>query len=407
MENISNPQYNIGLIGPINPQNFSEYIKTDIDIKSTNSSLAQVELLCSILLKNGHNVFVITEDNESINDFSYSGDQLHICVLGTKKYHLFKYFKLRFIVSHKIKKTLKRFPKVDLWHAQWSYEYAYAIRNIKQYKVCTIRDWAPFMFKLANSNESIRGLVKKITWIPKLYMNFVVLKNNNFKLIANSDYTCALLKEANKQQNPQTINNAISSNEILKLRDEPYDRFTIVAISASLDNALKNITSLIDAFLLLRKQKIEARLLLIGNYNQSREVYLKCEKFNLLSDVQFTGPLEHHELMSVLKKAHCLVHPSLEESFGNTLIEAMAKRIPVIGGEKSGAVPYVLKHGRCGQLCDINDPSEILQAILNVYHNIPEVSQMVDAATYAVIHEYSEPVLYDRHMDVYKSVLEG
>lgn len=405
MENISTPRYNIGLIGPINPLKFKKYIESDSDIKSINSSLAQIDLLCSTLLQNGHNVLVITEDKDSEIDYTYKGDHLQICIVGTKKMHLLKYIKLRFKVSRKIENMVKQFSFVDLWHAQWSYEYAYAIRNIKSPKVCTVRDWAPYMFKLTNSKQTFRGLIKKITWIPKLYMNSVVLENNNFKLIANSDYTCALLKGKYREQTPTTINNAISSNEILKFRDEPFADFTIVTISASLDNTLKNITSLIDAFLLLHKQDIKAKLVLIGNYDSNRELYLKCERMNLLEYIQFTGPLEHHELMCILKKAHCLVHPSVEESFGNTLIEAMSKRVPVIGGKYSGAVPYVLKHGECGQLCDIKNPVEISRAILNVYKKNPKISHMVDAATYIVTHEYSETVLYNKHIEVYRSII--
>lgn len=405
MENISTHRYNIGLIGPINPQKFKNYIESGLDIKSINSSLAQIDLLCSTLLQNGHNVFVITEDKDSEKDYIYKGDHLQICIIGTKKMHLLKYIKLRFIVSRKIERMVKLFPFADLWHAQWSYEYAYAIRRIKQPKVCTVRDWAPYMFALANSKETFRGLVKKITWIPKLYMNSVVLNNNNFKLIANSDYTCTLLKGKYRKQSPTTINNAISLNEILKFRDEPFADFTIIAISASLDNPLKNITSLIDALLLLHKQDIKAKLVLIGNYDPNREVYIKSKQMDILDYIQFTGPLEHHELMCILKKAHCLVHPSVEESFGNTLIEAMSKRIPVIGGKYSGAVPYVLKHGECGQLCDIKNPVEISRAILNVYKNNSMISQMVAAATDVVTQEYSETVLYNKHIEVYRSVL--
>ena len=58
-----------------------------------------------------------------------------------------------------------------------------------------------------------------------------------------------------------------------------------------------------------------------------------------------------------------LAHPSREESFGMTLIEAMSQRVPVIGGARAGAVPWVLGGGRAGLLTDAEDPRALARAM--------------------------------------------
>ena len=46
------------------------------------------------------------------------------------------------------------------------------------------------------------------------------------------------------------------------------------------------------------------------------------------------------------------------------LIEAIACGVPVIGGQRSGAVPWTLDQGRCGYLCDVRNPDALADAIV-------------------------------------------
>lgn len=79
-----------------------------------------------------------------------------------------------------------------------------------------------------------------------------------------------------------------------------------------------------------------------------------------LSAIHFHGPVAHVVLMRELEGMDLLLHPSLEESFGMVLIEAMALGVPVLAGEHSGAVPWVVQDARC--LCSVSDPRAIAVA---------------------------------------------
>jgi glycosyltransferase involved in cell wall biosynthesis len=60
------------------------------------------------------------------------------------------------------------------------------------------------------------------------------------------------------------------------------------------------------------------------------------------------------------------VHPTLEESFGSSILEAMSQRLPVIAGEDSGAVPWILDDGRVGMLVDVTSPESLCSGMERV-----------------------------------------
>jgi glycosyltransferase involved in cell wall biosynthesis len=85
---------------------------------------------------------------------------------------------------------------------------------------------------------------------------------------------------------------------------------------------------------------------------------------NLEDGVSFHGPIASQDLMEALRGMDVLLHPALEESFGMVVAEAMALGVPVIGGLRSGAVPWIV--GTDGILIDVTDPSSICAALLRI-----------------------------------------
>ena len=86
-----------------------------------------------------------------------------------------------------------------------------------------------------------------------------------------------------------------------------------------------------------------------------------------LNNVHFHGIVENKTILSALENATLLLHPSLEESFGVVLIEAMSYGIPVVGGIKSGAVPWVIANDQL--LVDVTKNNDISNKILEIFHD--------------------------------------
>ena len=121
-------------------------------------------------------------------------------------------------------------------------------------------------------------------------------------------------------------------------------RPTIVCISQA--GRLKNSATLFKAWEILKPKHPDWRLLVYGQ-----------------------GVATRAELDRVLREeADLLVSPSLEESFGMVFVEAMRFGVPCIGGEKSGAVSWVIGDG--GVVCDVTKPEKLAECIERVMGDI-------------------------------------
>lgn len=78
--------------------------------------------------------------------------------------------------------------------------------------------------------------------------------------------------------------------------------------------------------------------------------------------VDLVGRVPHDELARRYQAATVLVNPSLSESFGMSLIEAMACGTPVVAA-RVGGMPEILEHGATGLCVPANDAGELAAAI--------------------------------------------
>ena len=121
--------------------------------------------------------------------------------------------------------------------------------------------------------------------------------------------------------------------------------------------------------------------------------------------IDFVGHVGRPALASLVASAWCLVHPSLEESFGNTLVEGMLLGTPVIGGRASGAVPWVLDHGRAGTLVDVMSEAEVGEALIRHLSTGPvappaRVRELLET-------RYSRERIVQLHIDEYGKALSA
>lgn len=166
----------------------------------------------------------------------------------------------------------------------------------------------------------------------------------------------------------------------------------------------KNNTRLLKAFKIYLKTNKEAKLYLVGAYNKNHKTYKYWVANDLLKNVILLGFKDHDQIINLLDTASILVHPSLEESFGNTLLEGMARRIPVIGGKESGAVPYVLGLGKYGYLADVTDINNIVATIKKASNEVNN-EEIINNATAYLLNNLNEEVISLRHITLFKKIL--
>lgn len=104
-----------------------------------------------------------------------------------------------------------------------------------------------------------------------------------------------------------------------------------------------------------------------GNYLEFLKGRLSPE---VADRVHFTGFVPHSSLKDYFEEADILLNPSFGESFGRSLIEAMAWALPVIA-TKTGGMPEIVEDGRTGLLVESGDVSALTEAILRLLEDEP------------------------------------
>ena len=89
--------------------------------------------------------------------------------------------------------------------------------------------------------------------------------------------------------------------------------------------------------------------------------------------VDFVGTKTQAEIAQILSRSHMLLIPSRRESFGIPAIEALAAGVPVISTRCNG--PETFLTPACSELCEVNDPQGMADAIERMYHRLPELKE--------------------------------
>lgn len=383
----------IGIVTPFTPEFFTSSLKQE-DIYS--AALPSVQSLVHSFLKNGHFVRIFTFT--AINKV-YKAPNLEVYSIAAG----FKGFKgqiLGIVPTLRLTTLVKKhFSDLDVVHAQWSYETANAAmavcHNIPVFH--TIRDWAPFIY-----NFIPEGRDKKL-WALRKHMVKRVLRNKNVHTIANSIYTHDLIERYYGNDVP-IIPNSVSDQFLIQTERQTSNRCAILCVTTNFDRR-KNVDTLVKAFSSFLKQKPNSELTIITKCSEEQTI-ADWRAAGLLRNVNIKTNVPHSELIKYYDAASFFVTPSKEETFGNTVLESLSRQVPVIGGENSGAIPWVLGYGRFGYLCDVNKPNSLLQSMLYVSRHSSEAKQKTYDGFMHVKEEFSEQAIYKKHIDLYQKYVK-
>jgi glycosyltransferase involved in cell wall biosynthesis len=130
----------------------------------------------------------------------------------------------------------------------------------------------------------------------------------------------------------------------------------------------KNVDIALDAFAEFRRNTCpEAVFVIAGDGPSAESLKERCRREGI--DARFIGFTALPDLQKWYASADLFLFPSVTETFGNVVLEAMACGTPVICADKGGVTDTV-SHGVTGMLCDSTDSHSFAEAMELLYNNV-------------------------------------
>lgn len=163
----------------------------------------------------------------------------------------------------------------------------------------------------------------------------------------------------------------------------------------------KNLDFLLRAFARIAPQRPQARLLMAGEGTHKRELQHMAQKLGLGERVLFPGSIPHGEVPHYAAVADLFVFPSLTDTQGLVLIEAMAAGIPAVAIEAPGSTDVLAEGG--GVLVPPREEM-FAEAMLGLLIDNSRRRAMGEQAA-RVAQNYSLPTVTERLLQVYEAAI--
>ena len=163
---------------------------------------------------------------------------------------------------------------------------------------------------------------------------------------------------------------------------------------------------LIEACKSLRETKpdVEFKLIIVGDGPERSRLEAAVESFGCKDCVVFTGQVD--EVQPFYAIADVFALPSHTEGSPNVLLEAMAKKLPIVATEVGG-VPEMLANNESALLVPPNDPPSLATAISSLL-TYKVLAQRLATSADTLVDTQFDPRTHARSLaKLYREVIEG
>ncbi len=167
----------------------------------------------------------------------------------------------------------------------------------------------------------------------------------------------------------------------------------------------KGIEELVDAFIQLKKNHPEIKLLLVGPYEQELDPISE----NTISRIEIDPNIVHedfqHDVRPYLAVSNALTFPSYREGFPNVPMQAGCFNLPLIVTDINGC-NEIVEHGKNGLIIPVKDSAALSDAMLTLLADKLLYSTLEKNARQMIVGRYDQKKLWNLLLDEYQSQLK-
>jgi glycosyltransferase involved in cell wall biosynthesis len=160
------------------------------------------------------------------------------------------------------------------------------------------------------------------------------------------------------------------------------DIFLVTSSRLARKNAVDDIISA------LQNLPKNISLIVIGKGEEGCRLQKQAEDLSVEKRVKFLGFIDQKEIPKYFSVCDIFIRPSRSEGFGNSFIEAMAARLPVIAAPVGGIVDFV-DDKQTGIFCAPDNPRSIVLSVRMLLENPKLKDYIIENAFKRVSENYS------------------
>ncbi|MET9671059.1 glycosyltransferase family 4 protein [Streptomyces sp. NPDC006475] len=138
----------------------------------------------------------------------------------------------------------------------------------------------------------------------------------------------------------------------------------------------KGVAAVLEAFALVARQEPEATLTMVGHGNLEDELTARAAELGVTRRFRLLPPVAPEHVKGLMDEHDLLVHASKSETFGMTVVEAVASGLPVLVSRSGGPEESLQGvEAKVGALMDVSDDPDV---IANAYWHLRGASDALD-----------------------------
>lgn len=144
-------------------------------------------------------------------------------------------------------------------------------------------------------------------------------------------------------------------------------------------------------------------LIIMGKGEEGKKLQKQVDSLGLNQRVKFLGFVPHKEIPDYLSACDIFIRPSRSEGFGNSFIEAMAAKLPVIATPVGGITDFI-DDNETGIFCAPNNPQSIANSVNLILTNHSIKENILNNAYHRVVDRYSWETVSTKMKEVFDKV---
>ncbi len=376
----------IGIAGPVATENIVRFLGDEVNsLPKGYGGAPFLSTLIGALIGRGHDVSVYTTSSD-ISAYApkpihaeHARFRIYYCPVRPHAIRFHEGLPGRILDGFALERRhLRRsieLDQPDVVHAHWTYEFALAGIASKRPCVVTAHDSPLRVLRFMPNPYRFGRLLMAIRALRRARVLTAVSPYIAEQVTRFTKVPAVVIPNPMPDVSAGAVNS--QSRDCIRELDAP----PVIAMILNGWGRLKNPMMGLKAFGLLRAKLINARLRLYGHdFGPGELAEHWARARGLEAGVEFVGSIPHRDLVADLPTVDLLLHPALEESCPLALVEAMTLGVPIVAGEASGGVPWVLNHGECGVLTNVRSANTMCEALLHVLQDRGHYKAIREAA---------------------------